>query len=87
MVKVGSECSNWSYLNKRATQDSYFGPFVYNVLSKDMLYLIADQCDIYNYVDDNYIGYQDSNADDVITWKVVKCHVNMVQAKLNSAKP
>ena len=54
-------------LSKGAPQGSHFSPFIYNVLSDDLLYLIADQCDILNYADDNSICCYGTNADDVIT--------------------
>jgi hypothetical protein len=66
-VKVGSARSNWCYLSKGAPQGSLFGPFIYNVLSNDLLYLIADQCDIFNYADANSVCCHGNNVDDVIT--------------------
>ena len=60
--------SNWSYLSKGAPQGSHFGAFIYNVLSNDMCYVITDQCDTFNYADDNSNCFLfGSNIDDVIT--------------------
>ena len=52
---------------QRTKHGSQFGSFIHNVLSIDLLYLIADQCDIYNYADDKSICCHGSNIGDVIT--------------------
>jgi len=45
-VKVGIARSSGSYLSKGAPRGSYCVPFIYNMLSNDLFYLIADQFDI-----------------------------------------
>ncbi len=55
-VKVSGMKSEWLNILKGAPQGSLFGPFAYNVHSNDLLYLINESCDVYNYADDNTVG-------------------------------
>ena len=54
-VKIGNVKSGWMGLEKGAPRGSMFDPLAYNLYSKDLLYLVCDLCDIYNYADDNTI--------------------------------
>jgi len=45
------------------------GTFIYNVLSNDLLYLINNFCDIYNYADDNSICVHGKNVNDILYLK------------------
>ena len=40
-------------IQRGAPQGSLMGTFIYNILTNDMLYMINDLCEIYNYADDN----------------------------------
>jgi hypothetical protein len=66
-VKIGDVRSDWLNLTKGAPQGSIFGPFIYNLHSNDLLYLIDDLCDIYNYADDNTICVHRDNVSDVLS--------------------
>ena len=66
-VKLGDVRSEWQQLMKGSPQGSLFGPFSYNLFSNDLLYLIDDLCDIYNYADDNTICVHGKVIDDVIS--------------------
>jgi len=86
-VKVGSAPSNWSYLSKGTPPASHFGPFISNVLSYDLLYLIADQYDICNYADDSSICCHGSNVDDVITNLEKASNLMLIWFKENYIQP
>jgi len=54
-VKIANSRSAWQLICKGAAQGSLFGPFTFNVLISDLLNIIKDLCEIYNYADDNTI--------------------------------
>ena len=59
-VKIGNSKSEWQYVNKGSAQGSLIGPLSYNIFSNDLLDVVDDDVDIYNYADDNslvYAGY------------------------------
>jgi len=43
------------------------GTSIYNVLSNDLLYLISNLCEIYNYADDNSICVDGKNVNDIVS--------------------
>ena len=64
-VKLGDCLSNWRQILKGAPQGSLFGPFMYNVFSNDLLFILDKLNDIsvYNYADDTTITCSDVNYD------------------------
>ena len=63
----------------RSAQGSILGPFCYYVFNNDMLSIISDTIEIYNYIDDNTVicsGYEYEdvkaelmlNVDKIIEW-------------------
>ena len=64
-VKLGNCTSEWQYIYKGAAQGSIMGPQSYNIFSNDMLLLINDDVQIYNYADDNTLVCSGYNYDDV----------------------
>ncbi len=66
-VKICRARSEWLNLTKGCPQGSIFGPFLYNVFSNDLLYLVDGMCDIYNYADDNTICVHGKTVSDVIS--------------------
>ena len=64
-VKLGDCLSDWRQILKGAPQGSLFGPFMYNVLSNDLLFILDKLNDIsvYNYADDTTITCSDVNYD------------------------
>ena len=64
-VKIGCHSSQWLGIGKGAPQGSYMGPFAYNVQTNDLLYLIMNVCQIFNYADDNTICSSASHIDDI----------------------
>ena len=78
-VKLGNAKSEWQNVRKGTAQGSLFGPFSYNVFTNDMLHILDDSVEIYNYADDNTLlsaGYNYkhvkehilSNVNRVISW-------------------
>ena len=65
-VKLGNVRSDWLELTKGCPQGSLFGPLAYNIFSNDLILLIQDMCDAYNYADDNSIGCAGSSENEVI---------------------
>ncbi len=54
-VSIGNCKSAWLTV-KGAPQGSVIGPFLFNVFVKDLVKYLEDQCDVYNYADDNTAG-------------------------------
>jgi hypothetical protein len=54
-VKIGSQRSEWTPITQGAAQGSILGPFVFNVLINDLLFHVQNDCNIFNYADDNTI--------------------------------
>ena len=65
-VKIGNSKSEWLQLAKGCPQGSLMGPLAYNIFSNDLLLLLGDICDIYNYADDNTPGCQGDSEMEVI---------------------
>ncbi len=51
-VKIGVERSEWLRMLKGTPQGSILGPFVFNVFQNDLMYMMCNTCDIYNYADE-----------------------------------
>ena len=65
-VKLGDSMSDWRNISKGAPpppQGSLFEPFMYNVFSNDLLFVVNNLNDIsvYNYADDTTITCSDMN--------------------------
>jgi hypothetical protein len=78
-VKLGNVVSNWNNVFKGSAQGSIFGPLSYNIFTNDLLSLLDDDVDIYNYADDNPLlcsgyDYQETlgkllvNVNRLMTW-------------------
>ena len=65
-VKVGNSKSQWMELDKGCPQGSLLGPLAYNVFSNDLLILMENVFDIYNYADDNSVGCYGKSIEEVI---------------------
>ncbi len=57
-VKTNGKRSAWKGLLKGAPQGSILGPFIFNVFLNDLLHQMGclENCDLYNYADDNTAG-------------------------------
>ena len=68
MGKLGNTKSKWLHIGKRSAHGSILGPFCYNVFTDDMLSIVTDNIDIYNYADENTVicygyDYEDIKAE------------------------
>ena len=82
-VKLGSIKSEWKGLSKGAPQGSLFGPFMFNIFQNDLLYLIGNECDIFNYADDNTISCYGSSATEVCDKLIPAIDIVLKWFKLN----
>ena len=55
MLKLAKRKHEWQYVNKGSAQGSLIGPLSYNIFSNDLLGIVDNDVDIYNYADDNYL--------------------------------
>ena len=53
IVKLGSVKSEWENVYKGAARGSLMDPQSYNVFTNDMLFILENNVDVYNYADDN----------------------------------
>ena len=54
-VKLGNTKSKWFHIDQGSAQGSILGPFYYTVFTNDMLSIVSDTIEIYNYADDNTV--------------------------------
>ena len=60
-VKLADVKSGMQVISKGAAQGSMLGPFTFNVLINDLIYIIEKLCPVYNYADDTSICCTASN--------------------------
>ena len=64
-VKIVNVKGEWLHIGKGSAQGSIMGPFCYNVFTNDMLTILNDNIEIYNYADDNTLICTGYNYDEV----------------------
>ena len=64
-MKLGTNRSEWLFVNKGSAQGSLMGPIPYNMFANDMMFILDDDIDIYYYADDNSLLYSGSNYENV----------------------
>ena len=56
-VKIGCARSEWAFMLKGVPQGSILGPLLFNIFMNDLFFFLGEQCTLYNYADDNNIGF------------------------------
>ena len=64
---MGNVKSGWLKSTKGCPQGSLFGPLTYNIFSNDLLLLLQDVCHVYNYADDNSVGTEGKNQNEIVS--------------------
>ena len=65
-VKIGSARSEWVFMLKGVPQGSILGPLLFNIFMNDLFFFLEGQCTLYNYADDNNLGFSHKDVDRVL---------------------
>ena len=74
-VKMGNSTSEWQSVYKGSAQGSVIGPLSYNIFSNDMLSILDNDINVYNYADDNTLtssGYDYDVVQDKLVRNIEK---------------
>ena len=63
-VKISTVKNDWVKLIKGVPQGSVLGPMLLNVFN-DLTYVVENACPLYNYADDNTLGFWHNDLDDL----------------------
>lgn len=64
-VRITSATSDWSTMLKGVPQGSVLGPLLFNVFMNDIFYELGNSCPVYNYADDNTLGYAHNDMNEL----------------------
>jgi hypothetical protein len=90
-LKLGNSHSDWQDVYKGSAQGSILGPITYNMFTNDMLMVLDDKVEIYNYVDDNSLlsadyDYKEAQQKLICNVEKLMCWFEQNEMKVNPAK-
>ena len=62
---VSVRCSVYDTTIKGVPQGSVLGPMLFNIFINDLTYVVGNTCPLYNYADDNTLGFWHNDLDDL----------------------
>ena len=65
VIKISTVKSDCAKLIKGVPQGSVLGPMLFNVFINDLTYVVENTCPLYNYADDNTLGFWHNELDDL----------------------
>ena len=64
-VKISTVKSDWAKLIKGVPHGSVLGPMLFNIFINDLTYVVENTFPLYNYADDNTLGFWHNELDDL----------------------
>ena len=64
-VKMYTVKIDWAKLIKGVPQGSVLGPMMFNIFINDLTYVVENTCPLYNYADDNTLGFWHNELDEL----------------------
>ena len=62
-VKISAARSDWAKTTKGVPQGSVLGLMLFNIFTNDLFFVLGDTCPLFNYADDNTLGFYHTDID------------------------
>ena len=62
-VKISAIKGDWAKMTKGVPQGSVLGPMMFNIFINELFYVLGDSCPLYNYADENTLGFYHTDID------------------------